>query len=321
MDDDIMIAANNNGDIMTFDRKTGKGINSFNRHGRGPGEYPDPYIMSIAVDRSRNEMYVTLGVHYGGTDYLIYIYSLEGKPLRTLKLNNFMFPNFFHSYDEGHLFYRDPDYDTSSPEPYGLVSKTDTLVTRLPVRMEGRRTMQITIETAQGSRISRSGGYPIAHTREGYMFSEPGIDTMFRWNRATETLTPVMTRIPSFASMNYPIGLFYLAENDDYMFLQTVERKWDGPESSEGFKTVNLLYDKQDGGFYETTIVNGDFADERTSSFEPDPGVPAGVFVVALQPYELLDLHEQGKLRGRLAEVAPTLKEDDNPVIMIVTLK
>jgi hypothetical protein len=45
------------------------------------------------------------------------------------------------------------------------------------------------------------------------------------------------------------------------------------------------------------------------------------VSVVALQPYGLIDLHEQGKLRGRLAGIATTLKEDDNPVMMTVTFK
>jgi hypothetical protein len=202
-----------------------------------------------------------------------------------------------------------------------LISKTDTLVTYLPVKFEGRGKMAVTQQFEDGGSVSTSSGDPIARTRDGYMLSEPGIDTMFRWNRVESTLTPVMTRTPSFNSMEFPIGLFYKGENDDYIFLQTVERKYDW-DTRTGFDRVDLIYDKRGGEFFESKIVNADFVDEK--EFTPlvySPGIPAGVTVVPLQPYELLDLHEQGKLRGPLAEIAPTLKEDDNPVMMIVTFK
>ncbi len=152
------------------------------------------------------------------------------------------------------------------------------------------------------------------------MLSEPGVDTMFRWSAATGELTPVMAQTPSFNSMEFPVGVFFQAENDDYIFLQTIERKYDW-DANRGFEKVNLIYDKSNGEFYEGSPANADFADEREFSFTSSPGVPAGVFVIALQPYELLDLHEAGKLRGRLAEIAPTLREDDNPVAMVVTFK
>jgi hypothetical protein len=319
MDDEIMVTNNNRGDIMIFDRSNGKGITSFNRHGRGPGEYPTPYIHNIAVDKTAGEMFVTMGSHRRGTSYMIYVYDLEGKPLRTLALDRFEFPYFFHSYDGKNLFFVDSE-NTANPHPYGLISKTDTLVTRLPVQFEGRQTMLVT-KTEGNTTYSNSKGDPISKTRDGYMFSEPGVDTMFQWNRVEQTLTPVMTRVPSFGSMEYPIGLFYRVENSDYMFLNTYERKYDF-DKREGFASKQLIYDKHSGEFFEGNIRNSDYADER---FMPDntppAGAPAGVFVFGLQPFELLDLHEQGKLRGRLAEIASTLKEDDNPVMMIVTFK
>jgi hypothetical protein len=103
------------------------------------------------------------------------------------------------------------------------------------------------------------------------------------------------------------------------MFLQTVERKFDF-ETYEGFNRVPLIYDKRSGGIFEGQVVNGDFYDRRVR-LQSMPGVPAGLYVDFLQPYEIIALHEQGKLRDRLAEIAPTLKEDDNPVMMIVTFR
>jgi len=58
IDGDYIIMRNwNSGDIMFFDRHTGKGIRKINRKGRGPGEYEA--VSEIFVDRASDEMYVS----------------------------------------------------------------------------------------------------------------------------------------------------------------------------------------------------------------------------------------------------------------------
>ncbi len=318
MDDEVIVSNNNAGDIIFFDRHTGKGLHSFNRKGRGPGEYTG--VHGIAVDKAGGEMFVTPN-SVSSYPYPMYVYDLEGKPLRTIGLKRgIQFPSFLHNYDAEHLFYRT---DSRTPEVMGLLSKTDSLVTYLPVSLEGRENMTVYREEGSGENrvvFGNSAGNPIARTRDGLVLSEPGVDTMWRWRTASQELVPVMTRTPSWGSMEFPIGVFFMAESSDCMFVQTIERKYDFG-TNEGFKKVNLIYDKRSGEFYEGGLVNADFADERSIEPRIMPGVPAGTFVAALQPYELIDLHETGKLRGRLAELAPTLKEDDNPVMMIVTFK
>jgi predicted small lipoprotein YifL len=321
MDDEIIVTANNAADIMTFDRRTGKGLTSFNRVGRGPGEFSYAFIHSLAVDGDRNEIYVSNGVNFAGEGYPIYIYDLEGKHLRTLHYQDLNTPEFLHNYDDEHLFFYNEDIEIA--EPYGLISKTDTLVTSLPVKFNERNTMAV-VREIEGRVVGRNRSYNsaiISKTREGYMLSEPGVDTIFHWNKDSGKLTPVVTRTPAFNSMEYPIGLFYMGESRDYIFLQTVERKldFDNPPY-EGFNTVQLIYDKRDGGFFEGTIVNGDFHN-RSIRWQIMSGVPAGQYVIGLQPYDIIASHEEGFLQGRLAEIAPTLKEDDNPVMMIVTFK
>ena len=37
--------------------------------------------------------------------------------------------------------------------------------------------------------------------------------------------------------------------------------------------------------------------------------------------YELVEANEEGKLKGRLKEIASTLDEEDNPVIMLMKQK
>jgi hypothetical protein len=316
MDDEIMVMKNQTGDIMIFDRQTGKGITSFNRTGRGPIEYSG--IHSIAVDREGNEIFVTNSTS-SGTDYPIYVYDLTGKPLRMLRFKEATtFPRYFVNYDGDHLlFYSE---DILSPEPYMLLPKRDTLVTRLPVSFEERNTMMITQEIEGGS-MSITSGYPITKDVDGYMLSEPGTDTIFL--RTEQALTPIVTQTPAFNSMETPIGLFFIARNSDYIFLQTVERKMD-MESWDGFQKKNLFYEKASDEIFEGTLVNGDYVDRKElwGQYEgPKQDIPANTFVYGLQPFELLDLHEAGKLQGKLAEIAPTLKEDDNPVMMIMKFK
>ena len=40
-----------------------------------------------------------------------------------------------------------------------------------------------------------------------------------------------------------------------------------------------------------------------------------------IDAYALVRDNKEGKLRGRLKEIADTLKEDDNPVLMIATFR
>ncbi len=316
IDDRVVVTNNSQGDIMIFDRHTGRGITSFNRSGRGPGEYPD--IGRTALDRERGEIFVTPNTYSRYMPYPLHVYDMQGKHLRTLELREGGAYEFLHDYDEGHLFFYNDD--ESQPWIWGLISKTDTLVTHLPVGFDGRDNMQVSF-SMDGFTGFITKGNPVAKTREGYMISEPGIDTIYNWNRATGELLPVMTRTPSFSSMEHPVGLFYWQQSRDYIFLETYERRYD-LEKREGFSSVQLVYDKRSGEFFEGKILNTDFVDPREITFGTyDAGNPPGQIVIGIQAFELVDLHAEGKLTGRLSEIAATLKEDDNPVMMIATFK
>ncbi len=317
IDDDILMMYNQGGDIMTFDRRTGKALHSFNRTGRGPGEY-NAGIHSLAVDAKNKEIFVTMNSLSGSTP--VYIYDFQGNHIRTLRFGTGWFPSLFHNYDDDHIMmYND---DMSMPEPYKLMSKTDTLFTMLPLRFEGREKMSLTQKVEGGSSTYSAGHNVLTNIPGGYMISETGIDTMYRWNTATGTLTPVMTRTPAFHSMEFPIGLYYDGESSDYMFLSTVERKYDF-ETNEGFETKHLIYDKAYGRFYEGGIVNGDIENGWELYINGNLGLPPGVVIVSYQPYQLMDWYDEGKLHGFPAELIASgrLREDDNPVLMIATLK
>ena len=317
MDEDILVTSNREGDIMIFDSRTGRGLTSFNRRGRGPGEYHG--FNYLAVDRAAGEIFVAPNGTGAAAGYPVYVYDMEGKHLRTLEFSTFEYPDFFHAVGHEQLVFYDENI--SNFHPLNMISGVDTVVTPLPVKFPGRDEMAVSVSEAAQFVGKVKSGDPIARIPEGYMFSESGIDTMYRYNPTSGALTPVMTRTPSWASMEYPVGVYFLGESSDWMILYTTERRFDW-DTNEGFDRKFLLYDKRGGEFFEGMVFNADIADtSRPCINQPEAGVPGGSFTIGLPAYMILDLHAEGKLSGPLAEIAATLKEDDNPVMMIVTYK
>ncbi len=157
-------------------------------------------------------------------------------------------------------------------------------------------------------------------THEGYIFSEPGVDTIYYWNKTGQKLSPLMALTPSFASMETPIAAYVGGQNSDYIFLRTVERKFD-KETNTGFTGKSLIYDKAERQFYEGIVVNSDYADKTGSPLFGLISLPVGTFAHTLDAWKLVEQYAEGKLHGPLAEVASKLKEDDNPVLLIATFK
>ncbi len=317
IDEEIVVCGNQQGDIMIFDRRTGRGLTSFNRQGRGPGEYLG--FNYLAVDRAAGEIIVAPNGTGAAALYPVYVYDMEGKHLRTLEFSTFEYPDFFHNAGSNRLVFY--DRNISNPHPLNSFSGADTVVTPLPVKFPGRDEMASRKEYAAGRFMTIRNGDPIARIPGGYMLSESGVDTMYRYNLASGALIPVMTRTPSWASMEYPVGVYFLGESGDWMALYTVERRYDW-DTDEGFDRKFMLYDKRGGEFFEGMVFNADIADtSRPCINQPEAGVPGGGFTMGLPAHRLVDLHAEGKLSGPLAEIAANLKEDDNPVMMIVTFK
>ena len=81
-----------------------------------------------------------------------------------------------------------------------------------------------------------------------------------------------------------------------------------------------LVYDKQEDSIFKYQIYNTDFLYQRPiywiSSINQD--------IANWYPFdapELIEAYKEGKLKGRLNEIATKLNEDSNPVIMLIKYK
>jgi len=97
--------------------------------------------------------------------------------------------------------------------------------------------------------------------------------------------------------------------------METVRKEWNF-ETQTGYPVTNLMYDKQEKIIYECTFYNGDYTSKKEISLQTGSSVYR-----ALDADELVEDYKKGVLKGRLKEIAAGLKEEDNPVIMLVKHK
>ena len=118
--------------------------------------------------------------------------------------------------------------------------------------------------------------------------------------------------------MDTEIFLFVEGVTSRYYFMRTVEKKLD--IKTRKIPVSRLVYDKQEDSIFKYQIYNTDFLYRRPiywiSSINQD--------IANWYPFdapELIEAYKEGKLKGRLNEIAAKLNEDSNPVIMLIKYK
>ena len=86
--------------------------------------------------------------------------------------------------------------------------------------------------------------------------------------------------------------------------------------------TVKLLLSFWDNKLKLQTYIirNADFEGSNVALWESSLN-PEIASYRTLYAHELVEANEEGKLKGRLKEIASTLDEEDNPVIMLMKQK
>jgi hypothetical protein len=107
--------------------------------------------------------------------------------------------------------------------------------------------------------------------------------------------------------------------------MQSVKKEFNF-ETRKGFPKKNLLYDRQEKTTAEYDGVYNDDFDHSAAQVPVDMmsqhrGNDEIAFWYKYEADHLFEAYENGQLKGKLKEVAAKLKEEDNPVIMLVKHK
>ena len=314
-----IIYQNNNGQILVFNRK-GKSLYSFNHSGGGPEEYFKIYG-SIILDEEKEELFVE-DIHKAK----IFVYSIDGKFKRKLALPKKFFAECLMNYDKDYLFCYNVyflDHTEESGEkmnqedyrkrdnPYFFISKQTGEITPLdytiPNRMGGQSNL---MENGQRTAILSIGLFPVSQNTPNIMITEFADDTLYSLKEGK--LTPIIIKNPSTHKMDPPMLVGVDFYTDRYISFLACKKQFE-----ERISSINMIYDKQSDEFYR-------LATRLPISFPMKGGkiaLPRNTALCRITPERLLKNYNDGKLEGELKEIASKLKEDDNPVLMLIKFK
>lgn len=320
--DSMVVTGSGSGTIFVMGRN-GRLISKFNRQGRGPGEYDR--IQTHAADLHRGEIFVY--AHPGNQK--IFVYSLGGEYRRTITVPTPMWLYRMMDYNEEDLLVwahlppsqtADDDRAYRKPfKPYYLVSKQTGEFRALPIEVtefnDGSIHKITDIDKYNSNYASRSyGASSLVRNGREIFISDFACDTIYSLKGGK--LSPFM--VPKGKAKNVDVSL--RLKTSRYSVFSVVERD----EAAFDFKDHRFIgIDHRTGDIFEAEFRNADTVDGRfggsVNNYSTSP--PAECCAMLLPALALTDARDAGKLKGRLAEVAANLKEDDNPVIMLIGFK
>ena len=303
------------GDIFVYNRK-GKAIRKINRKGQGGEEYI--YCGGVTLDEDNEELFIN-----DSYAKKIKVYDLEGNFKRVLiqkSVNNSFYVDMF-DYDKENLIC----YDKFNFKiPFLLVSKQDGSITKeIKVPFKEKKLFFIVIRKPDGVVTASAGPGPycsIFPLGKNWLLFEASSDTIYTL-MPDLSLHPFIVRTPPIHTMDpeiYPVLRMF---SDRYYFMESVKNVYNF-RKDEGFPRTYFMYDTQEKDFFSYIIYNGDYSYKRELYMVMFTPINAkGELWATIDAFDLCKDYKEGKLKGKLKDIAAKLSEDDNGVIMLVKPK
>jgi hypothetical protein len=307
---------NDDGDIFVYDR-TGKALRKINRKGQGGEEYTN--VFNIALDEDNEEMFVC--------DIFarkIIVYDIYGNFKRSFKQKKDTeapaYREIFNYNRDNLICYDQHNEDIS----FVLISKNNGSITKeIKIPFKERKLLEQTLRNGANNIIYgvEPGPYRSIIPFNGiWILSELSSDTVYTLS-PDYSLRPFLVRIPPIQSMDPGIFLLLRLTSDRYYFMESIKNIYDF-DTRRGFPRTFFMYDRQERAFFGYNVYNGDYSPKK--EIYMNALRPVNHEIESWQPLEahqLVESYKKGELKGKLKEIAATLNEDDNPVIMLIKHK
>ena len=305
------------GDIFIFDRN-GKGLRKINRRGNGPEEYLDALPSNVLLDEDNDELII-----YDHYTRKIIVYDLYGKFKRSFRHKEGFFYGSLYNFNTDYLICNQAFYDDGDRNGIVIISKHNgNVIKDIEIPYEQLKTTSMRIPMGQRFGIASIDG-PTARTiiphHGNWILVEISSDTIFRY-LPDHNMTPFIVRTPSVQSMNPEVFLYPALLTDRYYFMKAVKKEFD-IKTRQGFPSKDLMYDRQEKKLFEYTVYNDDFSYKGPVNFGRSASTDEIAFCQKIEADDLFDAYKEGQLKGKLKEIAAGLKEEDNPVLMLVKHK
>ena len=299
---------NRTGNLLFFDAKTGKKAFCINRKGAGPEEYKS--VGALLMDEKAGEIFA-----WSIIDGTFQVYDAQGIHLRTLPMRNkrkdeYLYITNFINLDDDRLLCS--SHNIKGYAVHYLQNKKTGLTTIVDSIPNEQYVSEYIFAQKDGVTYSTAPNLtPFVHTSEGLVYADHSNDTLYRMTDGM-TPSPFIVRIPRVKETEPNKILRFDNETDDWMFLSGIEMAYDFSQN-KGLHQINYGVEKESGEIFELTFVHPDYEGKEYS--------PTALNARYYSSGELFTALEDGKLKGKLKEIASTLGEEDNGVIMLLKQK
>ncbi len=314
----VITNRNNDGNIFIYDRKTGKALKKINRKGLGGEEYIS--ILDIVLDEDNGELFIN-----SYSQQKIVVYDFDGNFKRVLAHKDDARYTEVFLFDRENLICYDGRNSRKVNEPsFVIISKQDGSITKdifIPFNERKLTSLRRTTNETTGEYMAQlpASERALIPYLDSWILFEASSDTVYRYSQ-DHSMTPFLVRNPPVQSMNPEIFLFPQTLTAHYYFMEFVKKVWDW-DMNNGFPTDYLMYDKHKKTIFKYTVYNGDYAEKKEVYMSVFPLDNEIATWQPLEPFRLVNDYKNGKLKGKLKEIAATLEEEDNPVIMLMKHK
>ena len=326
--DTIVIARSEGVDF--FNRK-GKFLHSFDRHGGGAEEYKT--LTRIGVDFKSKEVYV----YDHQFNSRIYVYTFNGDFKRLLKLSDkSIWLEYLLDYDTNYLFSEDTknvDYEgrkINNKMPYISISKKTGKVTSFPIVINKRLRNSYALGVLGIWWIPTE---PITKNASEILISDFSLDTIYSLQK--DILTPIIIRKSQTSDAGFHLISSFDFKTNRYWCWNISEKKINARifksaltnKKFDKIESRQIFLDRKENAFYDIDIINTDYLYPTDLNKHPNrvaihrATLPANCAMQILSAEVLVELYNENRLQGKLKDVASKLKEDDNPIVMLVKFK
>jgi len=307
----------------------GEPIHVFGTYGRGPGEYIN--LTGFVVDTLADEVII-----YDGLQSKFVVFSTTGVFKHEKLLEGGLKTNYsnIENINERYMLaYKDNsrvigDEDIVLANGQLFISKTNPVIWGKVFTLYDKRTLEeVDFLDFEYEKPSRFQIFTIQNnlttTKEGVYITSARTDTIYFMNRELK-LVPRFIDVTKYKDINHEARLFPSAEGEKYLFFSTaLENNFDNQNLRRFFaydKKAKKLF-RINTGMAEQGAVNTweSLINNDVVFGNPTLTLNHNYAATLLPPLFLLEHYDS--LPADLKEIATQIREDDNPVLMLMKLR
>jgi hypothetical protein len=303
-DERIIITNPRIGDVLVFDGK-GKSLFRFNHKGGGPEEYSS--VRRTIYDAKNREIFIF-------TYKSAIAYSEQGEYLRHWNYGRIKtFNDVFCFDDESFLAHvnsetTDSSYVFISKNSGEILSTVNLPVANVIATSIKENKQMISVLTQQ---LFRDG--------DGFILSPISLDTVYRLNK-NKQLVPLVTRIPPVINSDIISAFMPELVTDRFIIFIQFTVKLDINNPNPSIESKFLTYDREENQFYGNCTWDGEKGFRLTVTHTEHQ---KNWWAFLLDIHDIMESIEKEStvLNDKLKTLAPTLKDEDNPVLIVTKFK